>query len=190
MEKVILSSLLILFVTATVISSQPLKTKKKPTAKATETSKAAEGIEIGNKAPELNFNSTKGTPIKLSSFKGYIVLVDFWASWCGPCRRENPTVVAAYKAYKDKKFANAKGFVIYSVSLDNNKDAWINAISKDGLIWENHVSDLKGWQSEAAKPYKVNSIPANFLLDKDGIILAKNLRGEALAGELDKLIKK
>ncbi len=147
------------------------------------------GIEIGEKAPELTFKNPEGKTIKLSSLKDKIVLIDFWASWCGPCRRENPNVVEAYNKFKDAKFKNAKGFTIYNVSLDNNADAWKSAIEKDGLTWVNHVSDLKGWQSEGARIYGVNSIPMNFLIDENGIIIAKNLRGSLLTLEIEKHLK-
>ena len=126
---------------------------------------------------------------KLSSLKGNLVLIDFWASWCGPCRRENPAVVAAYKKYQSAKFKSAKGFKIYSVSLDQDKNRWINAIKQDKLEWSEHVSDLKGWKSAAAAQYKVNSIPTNWLLDENGIIVAKNLRGAALDQAIDKYVK-
>jgi len=102
---------------------------------------------------------------------------------------ENPNVVAAYNKFKDQKFKDAKGFEIYSVSLDNQKDKWRNAIKKDNLLWKNHVSDLKWWHSEAAKAYSINSIPASFLIDANGIIIAKNLRGPALEAEIQKYLK-
>ena len=139
-------------------------------------------LAVGSVAPEIALNDPNGKEVKLSSLRGKVVLLDFWASWCGPCRKENPNNVKLYKQYK------AQGFEIYGVSLDKEKDAWTNAIMEDQLTWI-HVSDLKFWQSEAAALYKVEAIPATFLLDKDGKILAKNLRGEQLAEYLNKLFK-
>ena len=130
--------------------------------------------EVGDIAPEITLNDSTGKPVSLSSLRGKYVLIDFWASWCGPCRAENPSVVKTYAQYKDK------GFTVYSVSLDNARDRWLSAIKKDNLTWPNHVSDLKGWACEGAKPYRVNSIPATFLIDKQGKIAAKNLRGDKL----------
>lgn len=148
-----------------------------------------EGIEIGNIAPDLKFKDPSGNVRDLNSLRGNIVLVDFWASWCGPCRGENPNVVAAYNKFKDAKFKSAKGFKIYSVSLDQDPAAWMNAIKADGLVWPDHVSDLRGWSSAAAGIYGVQSIPTNFLLDSKGVIIAKSLRGASLEEELSKLVK-
>ncbi len=147
------------------------------------------GTNVGDKAKDIVLTSPDGKEIKLSSIKGKVVLIDFWASWCGPCRMENPNLVNSYTKYKDAKYKNAKGFDIYSVSLDKNADAWKAAIEKDKLTWANHVSDLKGWQSSAGADYGVSFIPQNFLINEKGIIVAKNLRGEALDKELDKLLK-
>ncbi|TAH27544.1 MAG: AhpC/TSA family protein [Cytophagales bacterium] len=139
--------------------------------------------QIGELAPEINLASTNGKNIPLSSLKGKVVLLDFWASWCGPCRKENPNVVKVYDQYKDK------GFTVFSVSLDNEKSNWLQAIQKDNLKWENHVSDLKGWQSSAAATYNVKGIPATFLIGKDGKIIATNLRGAELETRLAELFK-
>ena len=148
------------------------------------------GLRVGNKAPELKFKDPNGNDIALSSLKGKMVLIDFWASWCGPCRRENPNVVRVYEKYRESKFKNGKGFTIYGVSLDVDKKRWQNAIIQDKLNWESHVSDLKGWSSEAGRIYSVRAIPTNVLIDGDGIIVGKNLRGAALDNALQQLVAK
>ena len=145
------------------------------------------GLNLGNKAPEITSGNPYGEVLSLSSLKGKLVLIDFWASWCGPCRHENPAIVKAYNEYKSKKFKGGNGFTVFSVSLDTKLDAWRKAIEKDGLVWENHVSDLQGWNSEAGARYAVTSIPVNYLINENGIIIARNLRGEDLKNILEKL---
>ncbi|MDP2338294.1 MAG: TlpA disulfide reductase family protein [Bacteroidota bacterium] len=141
-------------------------------------------VAIGQAAPDFTMNDVAGNPVKLSDVysKNEYTLVDFWASWCGPCRRENPNVVAVFNSYK------SKGFGVFGVSLDADKEKWVKAIADDQLTWP-HVSDLKGWQNEAAAMYSVNSIPANMLVDKTGKIIGRNLRGEKLRETISELLK-
>ncbi|MBZ4034924.1 TlpA family protein disulfide reductase [Flavobacterium sp. 17A] len=139
------------------------------------------GVDVGDIAPEIDLPNTKGEKIALSSLRGSLVLVDFWASWCGPCIKEQPLLIKLHNAYPDK-------LSIYSVSMDTKKPLWTGAIAKGKLPWIN-VSDLKYWQSPAVADYKLQSVPLNFLIDKNGIILAKNIHGKALEAKVKELLE-
>ena len=139
-----------------------------------------ESTKMGSEAPNFTQESIEGKQIELADYKGKYVLVDFWASWCGPCRKENPNIVKAYNKYHNS------GFEVLGISLDDDRTNWQRAIDKDKLTWT-HVSDLKGWRNEVAMLYGVNSIPHSILVDPDGIIMGNNLIGEELQEKLEEI---
>jgi thiol-disulfide isomerase/thioredoxin len=146
-----------------------------------EKMKASLPLSEGSEAKDIILPNTQGDTLRLSDYKGKVVLLDFWASWCGPCRRENPNVVKLYKKY------NEDGFEVFSVSLDKSKEKWIAAIEQDGLLWDAHVSDLKYWRSRAAQKYNVSSIPYTVLIDQEGKVIGTRLRGQALEDKLEEI---
>jgi peroxiredoxin len=166
-----------------VINAMDTNVAKIPVMKDLKTRvEAMKAVSIGKKAPDFTMNDVTGNPVSLSSkFGAKLLLVDFWAAWCGPCRQENPNVVKVYNEFKKK------GFDVFGVSLDRSKDDWVKSISDDKLTWT-HVSDLQYWSNAAVKMYAVNSIPANFLLNETGIIIARNLRGEDLRNKVNELL--
>ena len=148
------------------------------------------GIHLGQEAPDILLESPTGEIVSLSSLRGKMILIDFWASWCPPCRRQHPHLRQLYYKYKDKEFVNGSGFTIYSVSFDRNRDDWLAAIEKDTLVWESHVIDLQGIRSgSVASKWEINSIPANTLIDGEGIILSVGWRGSFLEEKLDEYLK-
>lgn len=140
-------------------------------------------LEIGNQAPEIKLANPEGDTISLSSFKGKVVLIDFWATWCAPCIAEQSELVTLYKKYKHLSFTSGMGFEIFGVSLDNKKDSWLSQIKKKKITWT-QVSDLKYWNSPIAKTYNIQALPFNLLIDKNGVIIAKNLHGVELEEKL------
>jgi thiol-disulfide isomerase/thioredoxin len=181
----------IIFATLIILTSCTNKTVDAETAY--QLPPEIEEIPIGNqyglRAAEIKLSDTEGNNIALSSLHGKLVLVDFWASWCPPCRKENPALVKLYEKYKDTEFVNGLGFTIYSVSLDRSKEAWQKAIEDDKLPWSIHVSDLLGARTPAALAYGVQAIPSSFLLDQNGVIIGVNLRGEKLAETIADLVR-
>jgi len=151
---------------------------------------SGQDLKVGDTVPDITMEGLNGQIIKLSSLRGKVVLVDFWASWCKPCRKENPEIVKIYEEYQDQEFKNGNGFTVFSVSLDMKHAAWEKAVTADNLTWKYHVSDLKGWDNAAAREYGVSAIPQSYLIDGNGRVIAVNPRGGELEKELRKFRKR
>ncbi|HAN18827.1 MAG: hypothetical protein A2X13_08000 [Bacteroidetes bacterium GWC2_33_15] len=147
-------------------------------------------LTVGDKAPEITQKLITGEEFRLSDLRGKMVLIDFWASWCKPCRKENPQIVSIYKKYKDASFKTGDGFTVLSVSLDFKQDMCEKAIEADQLEWHYHLGEINGWKNAVAQTYNVKSIPAGFLIDGNGIIIGINVRGPELESLLKKQLKK
>lgn len=164
------------------VAYRNLSNRVKSQPKARTSSRRNDLIKPGMAMPDIALNDPSGQERALSDLRGKVVLVDFWASWCGPCRRENPNVVRAWNEYKDQ------GFEVFSVSLDKDVKKWERAIAQDGLAWPNHISDLRGWNSVATSLYGISSIPHAILIDRDGTVVSTHLRGAQLEAELERLL--
>ena len=151
---------------------------------------SAQKLDVGDSAPELRLINADGEEVTLSSLKGQIVFIDFWASWCAPCRRENPKIAELINEYADSEFKNASGFKVYSVSLDQSKRSWLKALEADKLTYPTSVTDLDGFKGSAAKTYNIRRIPTSYLIDSNGEIIAVNINGDQLASRLKKMAKK
>ncbi|MCC6721358.1 MAG: TlpA family protein disulfide reductase [Bacteroidia bacterium] len=147
-------------------------------------------LKVGDKAPDISLPNNSNQIISLDSFKGQYVVVDFWASWCVACRKENQNLVRAFHKFKDKKLLNSKTIVFFSVSLDTDKEVWQKAIKNDKLIWANHVSSLKKWGCPSVTNYGISALPAGFLIDPNGIIISNDISGSNIETELEKILFK
>jgi len=148
------------------------------------------GVSAGNPAPEILSVNPEGDSLKLSDLKGYWVLVDFWGSWCGPCRESNKKIAEIYKLYSKAEFKDAKGFTVFSVGIENKRENWLRAIEQDGLVWPYHVSSLDKFNDPAAKAYGIREIPATFLISPKGNIIGVNMEYNHINAQLSKSLKK